>query len=166
MTQDAVAIDAVSRWFSRERLHAALRRAAPALRDAALAERERWALWIPALLGCGIGFYFMLAVEPPGWSGPALICAAGLAILLGRRHAALLLPGIAALIVACGFADAQLQTWLLAPPALERPLRPVRVEGGVGRGDPRPARHRLLVHPPAIPRAAARPLPPRPGLPL
>ncbi len=152
MTQDAVAIDAVSRWFSRERLHAALRRAAPALRDAALAERERWALWIPALLGCGIGFYFMLAVEPPWWSGPALIAAAGLAVVLGRRSAGLLLPGIAALIVACGFADAQLQTWLVAAPVLERQLGPVRVEGSVVEVDPLPEGYRIVVEPRAIAR--------------
>src|SRR5258708_25986107 len=101
MTQEAAEIGAVSRVFSRERLYVALRRAAPALRDAALAERERWALWIPALLRFGIGFSFMLAVEPPGWSGPALICATGLAVGLARRHAAVLLPGIAPLIIAC-----------------------------------------------------------------
>src|SRR5258708_26234621 len=116
MTQEAAEIAAVSHWFSRERLSAALRRAAPALRDAVLAERERWALWIPALLGCGIGFYFMLPAEPPAWSGPAFIGASGLAILLAPRHAALLLPGIAALVVALGFAHAQLQTWLPSPP--------------------------------------------------
>src|SRR5258708_37001226 len=111
MTQEAAESGAVSRWFSRERLYAALRRAAPALRDAALAERERWALWIPALLGCGIGFYFMLALEPPAWSGPAFIGAAGLTILLRRRLAAWFLPGTPPLIVPCGFADAQLQPW-------------------------------------------------------
>jgi competence protein ComEC len=159
MTQEAAESGAVSRWFSRERLYAALRRAAPALRDAALAERERWALWIPALLGSGIGFYFMLAVEPPAWSGPAFIGAAGLTILLGRRHAVLLLPGIAALIVACGFADAQLQTWLVAAPVLERQLGPVRVEGSVVEVDPLPEGYRIVVEPRTIERLDAGHLP-------
>src|SRR5260221_13889692 len=143
MTQEAAESGAVSRWFSRERLYAALRRAAPALRDAALAERERWALWIPALLGGGIGVYFMLAVEPPAWSGPAFIGAAGLPILLGRRLAVVLLPGIAALIVACGFADAQLQTWLPPAPGVDRPPGPATVDAPGGVGGPPPDRARI-----------------------
>src|SRR5437867_6468871 len=116
------------RSVSGQRIVASFRRVALILRDAALAERERWALWIPALLGSGIGFYFMLAIEPPWWSGPAFIGAAGLAVVLGRRYGGLLLPGIAALIVASGFADSQLQTWLVAAPVLERQLGPVRSE--------------------------------------
>ena len=107
------------RSASRQRIVASFRRIVLIPRDAALAERERWALWIPALLGSGIGFYFMLAIEPPWWSGPAFIGAAGLAVVLGRRYGGLLLPGIAALIVASGFADAQLQTWLVAAPVLD-----------------------------------------------
>src|SRR5260221_9745035 len=152
MTQEAAESGAVSRWFSRERLYAALRRAAPALRDAALAERERWALWIPALLGCGIGLYFMLTVEPPGWSGPAAIAGATLLLALARRHAALLVPGIAALIASIGFADAQLQTWLVAAPVLERQLGPVRVEGRIVEVDPLPEGYRIVVQPRAIER--------------
>jgi competence protein ComEC len=159
MTQEAAQIAAGSRWFSRAQLRAALRRAVPSLREAALAERERWALWIPALLGCGIGFYFMLPAEPQAWSGSAFLCAAGLTILLGRRYAALLLPGIAALIVACGFADAQLQTWLVAAPVLERQLGPVRVEGSVVEVDPLPEGYRIVVEPRTIERLDAARLP-------
>src|SRR5258707_14128433 len=97
---------------------AALRHAAPLLRDAFLAERERWALWIPALLGGGIGLYFMLTVEPAAWVGPVAIVIAAILVLIVRRHAALFLPAIALLIAAIGFADAQLQTWLFPAPAL------------------------------------------------
>src|SRR5260221_4286873 len=107
----------------------------------------------------------MLAVEPPAWTGPSFIGAAGPTILLGRRHAVLLLPGIAALIVACGFADAQLQTWLVAAPVLERQLGPGRVEGSVVEVDPLPAGYRIVVEPRTIQRLAARRLPPRPPLP-
>jgi hypothetical protein len=32
-----------------------------------IAERERWALWVPVLVGIGIGIYFWLTVEPPLW---------------------------------------------------------------------------------------------------
>src|SRR5947209_18315065 len=110
---------------------ASLRGVALALRDAFVAERGRWALWIPALLGTGIGLYFMLTVEPPGWIGPMAIAGAALLVLLVRRHAGFFLPAIAALIAAIGFADAQLQTWLVAAPVLERQLGLVRVEGSI-----------------------------------
>jgi len=145
--------------LSGRRIVAWLRRAALIPRDAALAERERWALWVPALIGCGIGFYFMLAVEPPWWSGPGFIAAAGLAVVLGRRSAGLVLPGLAALIAACGFADAQLQTWLVAAPVLERQLGPVRVEGSIIEVDPLPEGYRIVVEPRAIERLDAAQLP-------
>ena len=138
---------------------ASLRRLALGLRDAFLAERERWALWIPALLGSGIGLYFMLAAEPPAWSGPVAIAIAGLLMFLARRRAALLLPAIAGLIAAIGFADAQLQTWLAAAPVLERQLGPVRVEGHVVEVDPLPEGYRIVVAPRHIDRLDAAHLP-------
>jgi competence protein ComEC len=140
---------------------ASLRDVAGFLRDAFLAERERWALWIPALLGSGIGLYFMLTAEPPALSGPAAIASAGLLVLLTRRHAALLLPAIVGLIAAVGFADAQLQTWLVAAPVLERQLGPVRVEGHVVEVDPLPEGYRLVVAPISVERLDAARLPPR-----
>src|SRR5258708_31437799 len=45
------------------------------LRDRARAERDRWALWLPIGLGCGIGVYFRLTVEPPLWLGIAAVVA-------------------------------------------------------------------------------------------
>src|SRR5258708_25402985 len=129
-----------------------LRRLFATLVEPALAERERWALWIPALLGCGIGLYFVLTVEPPGWSGPAAIAGATLLLALARRHAALLVPGIAALIASIGFADAQLQTWLVAAPGLERQPGPVRVEGRLVEVHPFPHGYPILVPPRAIER--------------
>ena len=137
----------------------AVRRLAGAFVELALAERERWALWIPALLGCGIGFYFMLTVEPPGWSGLAAIVGATLLLPLVRKSAALLVPGVAGVIVAIGFADAQLQTWLVAAPVLERQLGPVRVEGRIVELDPLPEGYRIVVEPRTIERLDAAHLP-------
>jgi len=55
-----------------------------------LAERERWALWFPVLMGLGIGIYFWLPREPPFWIGAsALGCAAlalGIAASLNRPY--------------------------------------------------------------------------------
>ncbi len=134
-------------------------RLAAAFVELALAERERWALWIPALLGCGIGFYFMLTVEPPGWSGPAAFVGVALLLPLVRKRAALLVPGIAGVIVAIGFADAQLQTWLVAAPVLERQLGPVRIEGRIVELDPLPEGYRIVVEPRTIERLDAAHLP-------
>jgi competence protein ComEC len=141
------------------RIVASLRHAALFLRDAFLAERERWALWIPALLGGGIGLYFILTVEPPAWVGPVAIVIAALLVLLVRRHAALFLPAVAGLIAAIGFADAQLQTWLVAAPVLERQIGPVRVEGRIVEIDPLPEGYRIVVAPRSVERLDAARLP-------
>src|ERR1700735_2234280 len=45
-----------------------------------LAERERWPLWLPVLMGAGIGVYFSLDAEPAPWLGAALVA---LALALG-----------------------------------------------------------------------------------
>ena len=50
-----------------------------------LAERERWMLWLPVVLGGGIGCYFLLKAEPPLWAGSAGICIAlSLGLILYR----------------------------------------------------------------------------------
>src|ERR1700674_2196198 len=103
-----------------------------------LAERERWAVGVPVLIGCGIGFYFALTVEPPGWIGPLALVVAGLMAWSGRRWPRLLLPGIGFSLIALGFAVAQLETWQVAAPVLERQIGPVRVEGRIVEIDPLP----------------------------
>ena len=41
-----------------------------------MAERVRWALWLPAFMGAGIGIYFWLTFEPPLWLGACALAAA------------------------------------------------------------------------------------------
>jgi competence protein ComEC len=119
---------------------------------ALLAERDRWALWIPAFLGCGIGLYFSLTVEPPWWCGPAALVATGLTALSGWRWRPLLPAGLAAVIVALGFAASQFETWRVAAPVLERQIGPVAIEGRVVEVDPLPAGQRLVIEPRSIQR--------------
>jgi competence protein ComEC len=144
------------------RLGPLLRAAAPSLVAALMAERERWALWIPVLLGSGIGLYFALTVEPPGWAGgAALVLTSGLAFL-GRRWPRLVIPGIAAGIVALGFTAAQFETWRVAAPVLERQIGPVRVEGRIVEIEPLPEDgRRIILEPLTIQRLDAAHLPSR-----
>ena len=112
---------------------AALRRARRAWRprDAFIAERERWSLWMPVFLGIGIAGYFSLPGEPPGWLGPAgVACAAGLAWALRKEPRGLLISAGIALVVA-GFALAQLRTHRVGAPVLTEPIRSARIVGRV-----------------------------------
>lgn len=170
-------------------LPAAARRLAAALAD----ERERWALWLPVALGTGIGFYFMLPVEPPAWAVVALLVAVAAALAALRRRAGWRLAAVGLAAVAAGFAAAALRTALVEAPMLERRLGPLAIEGRIveveplGRGRrllldaldipgldagerPRRARIRVGAEPPLAPgervrvRAVLRP-PPAPSLP-
>jgi competence protein ComEC len=112
-----------------------------------LAERERWPLWIPALIGCGIGLYFMLLFEPPWWAAIVPVAAAALLFVVGRGRDGVLLLIVAILLIALGFAAAQLQTWRVAAPVLANQIGPVFVDGRVVEIDPLPDGKRVLVAP-------------------
>ena len=87
-----------------------------------LAERERWPLWAPVLIGCGIAAYFALRNEPPAWTGFAATTAAGGALWLGRARNNVALLALALALAAAGFSAAQFRTYLVSAPVLERPL--------------------------------------------
>ena len=97
---------------------------------ALLAERERWALWLPVALASGVGLYFVLPVEPPLWLGLAL-AVAGLAATAGLHGR---VAGVAATIflaLTLGFALGEMRTRAVSAPMLDRSLGPVGVEGRV-----------------------------------
>lgn len=101
---------------------------------AALGEqRDRWALWLPVLLGCGIGGYFALPFEPDlGWTGAMLLALAVTAWGV-RRHMGLNVLTIALLTVLLGTGLAGLRTWWVASPVIAGETGPVRVTGQVER---------------------------------
>ncbi len=108
-----------------------LRRLRGAAGAVVLAERERWPLWVPVLLGAGIGLYFALADEPAGWTGAAALVG-GLALALaGRQSPALLLGGLSCALIAGGFMVAQLRSHLAAAPVLDGRYGPAPVVGVV-----------------------------------
>ena len=75
--------------------------------------------WVPVLIGCGVGFYFALRIEP----APLLLVAAGgsalLLMLVARRGREWGGPALwAVALVLAGFALAGLRAHLLAAPVL------------------------------------------------
>jgi competence protein ComEC len=128
-------------------LPAALIRLAQGFRSALTAERDRWFLWLPVLLGAGIGIYFSLRVEPPLWLGLVLATLAilGVAIARWRERGIAAVLGLAA--IAIGFAAAEIETWAVAAPVLERPTGRVTVEGRVIDVEPLPVGRRITLEP-------------------
>src|SRR6185369_17451015 len=93
-----------------------------------IAERERWLLWLPVAIGCGVALYFALLVEPPPWiAGDGLVLGLAALWLLRRRPLAVLLP-FALVGLSAGLGAAQFRTLLVAAPVL--PYRLVNAEIG------------------------------------
>lgn len=100
------------------------------LRDALLAEQERWPVWLPALVGAGIAVYFALPEEPPRFVAAG--CVGGtalLAVMLRRRAAAP--AAVAILACAIGFGAAVWRTDQVAAPVLPYRIGPLPIEGRV-----------------------------------
>ncbi len=97
-------------------------------------ERDRYFLWTPVLVGCGVGVYFILPVEPWSWIG-AVAVFAGLLILglklCVRRLTTPSLPIwlLALLFVALGFSAAQLRTLRVSAPFLTHRVGPISLQG-------------------------------------
>ncbi|MEE8188204.1 MAG: ComEC/Rec2 family competence protein [Kiloniellales bacterium] len=101
------------------------------------AERERWALWLPVGFGLGVGGYFGLGQEPPGWLGVAgLLLALSLA-WLARRWPGFFVAALALVVLTAGFGAAQLRTALVAAPVLQERLGPVWLRGQAIEVEPR-----------------------------
>lgn len=103
------------------------------------AQRENILLWVPVFLGLGSAAYFSLEQEPSFINGGAGV-AASLTLFLAlfrvyrKRHDSwLVLCGL--IIAGCGFFTmtgfmaAQVKTYLVQTPMLEKETRPVMVEG-------------------------------------
>ncbi|MBL6945940.1 MAG: ComEC/Rec2 family competence protein, partial [Rhodospirillales bacterium] len=109
------------------------------------AERERWVLWLPVFLGAGIGGYFLLRVEPPVWSGAAVLAAIAVVGLLFRGRSGPRLVIVALATLALGFCVAQIRTALVAAPILEARIGSATVEGRVVFVEPNGKGRRVLL---------------------
>jgi competence protein ComEC len=95
------------------------------------AERDRWLIWVPALLGMGVALYFNLDREPSLSSGIllfTLLCALGFSI---RRYPVLARAAVILAIAAGGFLAAELRTAWVTAPVLRAPVGPAVVSGRV-----------------------------------
>jgi len=109
-----------------------------------LDERDRWFLWFPVLVACGIAVYFALPFEPP----LPLTAATPLLALLAfglRAHLDLrpLLIGLFAFSL--GFNAAQMETRILTSPLLEDKLPPTSLTGMLVRAEAMPEGSRLTL---------------------
>ncbi|MFN4165529.1 MAG: ComEC/Rec2 family competence protein [Ferrovibrio sp.] len=110
-----------------------------------LAERDRWFLWLPALLGGGIATYFLLPMEPSLLSLRLGVAAGALAVLLTLRRPAWHLPVLVLLTMLCGLWLAAERGAAVSAPVLQRPSGAIWLEGRVLEIEPRDAGHRLLL---------------------
>ena len=99
-----------------------------------LAERTRWFLWLPVILGCGASIYFVLTFEPDRswvlWASCGLLCAYSLSLLLTRLLFVRLLFCIL-LVLSLGFALAQQRALWVAAPILQQAYGPSMIAGRV-----------------------------------
>ncbi len=131
-------------------LHAPATRLATGLAARLEAERDRWALWIPAGFATGIGFYFALDREPVAWLGAAVLGLAVTAAVLGRRRPGILLACLVFAVFSAGFAAAQFRTAWVAAPILEKRIGPVAVSGRIAAVERRASGWRLILEAPKI----------------
>lgn len=125
------AADAVQRWIVAR----------------AVAERSRWPLWIPVFFALGIALYFGLGDEPSLWLGTGATLALALTLLALRRHLPWRPAGLALLLVASGFAVAQLRSAWIEAPKLERPWGAGVLQAEVLSAEPRARGWRFLLRP-------------------
>lgn len=113
------------------------------------AERERWILWLPVPLACGIAVYFALKNEPPLWAGLAflLVAVAGCRAFWQSGWRFVFLPLV---FVAIGFCAGQWRTQDVMTPMLSREAGPVVIEGTVTEVDAMPRALRLTLSSPRL----------------
>jgi competence protein ComEC len=103
------------------------------LGPALVAERERWFLWVPVLLGIGVGTYFALPSEPSCGVAYGLAFATAALTAFAFLRKGLwpnVLAGALALVLA-GFCIAKMRTEIVAAPVLMHRVGPVELDGRV-----------------------------------
>lgn len=108
-------------------------------------ERDRWFLWSPVIVGCGIASYFSLQSEPDIWMGVLMF---GVSTLLwGVLHWIYLLRIISQvlLLFSLGFMVAQGRAIFLKTPMLQGPVSARYMLGDVNQVEIRPNGQRVTL---------------------
>ena len=124
-------------------------RLADAVRQQALADRTRWALWLPVALGGGVGLYFVLPIEP-AWTVAAATAGLALTATVLVATTGKILPRVIFAIVAAGslgFSIAKVRTEIVRAPVLSRQLGPIRFDARVVDAEPRGNGSRMVLEP-------------------
>ncbi len=108
-------------------------------------EQARLLLWLPALLGIGIGIYFALPAEPDFRIAPAFLATAALFGVLGRSVGSVRLLAAALVALTLGFSIAQWRAGDVAAPVIERRIGPVEIVARVVAVEPRADGVRVLL---------------------
>jgi len=111
-----------------------------------LQDRERWWLWIPVALGCGIAFYFGLPVEPASRLIAPLVLVAAIAAAWRQRDGdhRWLFVSVMLAAGALGFLAGQIRTDRVAAPVV--PYQGAfTIEGTVTLAEPRGQRQRVVL---------------------
>jgi competence protein ComEC len=102
-----------------------------AIGDLFEAERDRWLIWVPVLIGLGVALYFSQNTEPRLSSGIGLFGILVALIVAVRRYPAPARGAAVLAMVVGGFLAAQIRTATVAAPVLREPIGPVIVIGRV-----------------------------------
>ncbi len=124
----------------------------PAIADRALAERDRWPLWLPVLLGIGIVGHLLAPVEPSPVLAGSVLGACALVLLAARGASRIAV--LAVTLVVAGVFVAALRTAAVGAPVLDRRVGPADVTGRVMSVDGTGNRQRVLLSGVSIDRLA------------
>lgn len=130
-------------------------------------ERARWALWVPVAFGVGIAVYFALPDEPPWWLGVVMAIAVGAVAAFGYRGFAAgrgtwwFMAGLGLVLIAAGFAVAQIRAVAVAAPVLAERIGPTTLTGQVVEVEAFPEATRVTLEKPRIARVPAHRTPER-----
>ena len=100
-------------------------------------EQDRWFLWAPVMLGCGIALYFALTVEPSPLAATAVVACALILRWRWREGSVAALAGGITLAAVLGFALAQWRTHSVAAPVIAAERGTHDVTGWVELVEPR-----------------------------
>ncbi|MEN8236258.1 MAG: ComEC/Rec2 family competence protein [Pseudomonadota bacterium] len=109
------------------------------------AERDRWFLWAPVLVGCGIASYFSLQNEPDIWVGPLMFGVSFLLRMALHWTYALRILFQALLLLSLGFMVAQVKAHFLKTPMLSNPVSSRYILGDISQVEVRPDGQRITI---------------------